>query len=246
MCCTRLWKKSLPVVVAVPTTISRNASSTRLRSVISITAPIYSTSPDRLTEHLPRLCRYLIEPSGRSSRYSPSKSLFSFTSSHRICSTFGRSSGWTRLINRGYDGLSFSKSKSKMSQYSRDQDTSPLRTFQCQLPVWLNLCACARELSLRFNATSARLRFVMSLFVSRNPTGEPFSSRCNDHRLAVAIWWPSFLVCKSSPSQRPLLMTSAVISSRGVEKTVFSRPWVSFPVASSAVHPYNSWAPRFQ
>src|SRR5215468_3503831 len=107
---------------------------------------MYSTSPEWLTEHLPRLCKYLIEPHGRSSRYSPSKSLFSLTSAHRTCSTFGRSSGWTRLINRGYDGLSLSTSKPKMSQYSRDQDTSPLWTFQCQLPVWLNLCACARKL----------------------------------------------------------------------------------------------------
>src|SRR5262249_46529218 len=47
LCCTRLWKKSLPVVAAVPTTRSRNACSACLLSVTSIETPTNCTnSPD--------------------------------------------------------------------------------------------------------------------------------------------------------------------------------------------------------
>src|SRR5580704_4822769 len=49
-----------------------------------------------------------------------------------------------------------------MLKTSRDQKRTPVRTFQTQLPVWVNFCASARYASLRRRACSARLRSVMS------------------------------------------------------------------------------------
>ncbi len=86
-------------------------------------------------------------------------------------------------------------------------------------------------------ASSARLRSVMSLFVSRIARTRPWAVRRKDQRLATTTVVPSRRVWTSSPSQRPVRVSSAMSSSSGAGKTVCMRVWAMVPTASAFVHP---------
>ena len=75
---------------------SRNASSARLRSVMSIIVPTNSRSPDASVSGCATLWTCLTTPSGRASRYSCWNARLSRTALSRRCSSAGRSSGCTR------------------------------------------------------------------------------------------------------------------------------------------------------
>ena len=69
-----------------------SASSARLRSVMSMTVPTNSISPDSGTSGWPTHTRCLTDPSGGAIRYSCWNRLFSRTALSRVCSNKGRSS----------------------------------------------------------------------------------------------------------------------------------------------------------
>ena len=96
------------------------------------------------------------------------------------------------------------------------------------------------------SAASACLRRLMSVLMPMTALGLPLASSLSAQRLATTTGVPSRRVCSSSPSQRPLRTSSALISARGIGNRVCKTACGVLPSTSAFCQPYSSSAPRFQ
>ncbi len=62
----------------------------------------------------------------------------------------------------------------------------------------------------------------------------------NHHLASIGLRMSKF----AFPPIRPKQLRADILE--GIGKTVCNSSWERFPIACSAVHPYNSYAPRFQ